>query len=107
MEAIAVREAGADEGPRALTVTELTRILRETLRSNPLLGRVLVRGEAGNVQRTPAGPVFFGLKDANAQIACVLFRDASEGLGFDLEDGMEGVASGGGGAGGPRGGGAA
>ena len=94
MEAIAVREARADEGPRALTVTELTRILRETLRSNPLLGRVLVRGEAGNVQRTPAGHVFFGLKDANAQIACVLFRDASEGLGFDLEDGMEVVASG-------------
>src|SRR3990170_5712249 len=94
MEAIAVREARADEGPRALTVTELTRILRETLRSNPLLGRVLVRGEAGNVQRTPAGHVFFGLKDANAQIACVLFRDASEGLGFDLEDGMEVAASG-------------
>lgn len=80
--------------PRPLTVTELTRILRETLRSNPILGGVLVRGETGSVQRTATGHVFFSLKDANAQIACALFRGESGGLAFELEDGVEVVVSG-------------
>ena len=80
--------------PRALTVSELTRLLRDTVRGNPLLSRVLVRGETSNVQRAPSNLVFFTLKDANAQIGCVLFREEAEALGFDLEDGMDVVASG-------------
>jgi len=94
MDAIAVREGRSADVPRALTVTELTRLLKDTLRSNPLLTRVLIRGEAIDVQPTPAGHWFFALRDANAQVACVLFREEREGLGFDLEDGMEVVASG-------------
>lgn len=94
MDTIAVRLEAKADIPRALTVTELTKLLRDTLRANPLLTRVLVRGEASNVQPTPAGHRFFTLKDANAQIACVLFRDEAEGLGFDLEDGMEVITSG-------------
>jgi exodeoxyribonuclease VII large subunit len=80
--------------PRALTVTELTRLVRDTLRGNPLMTRVLVRGETGNVQSLPSGRVFFTLRDPAAQIACVLFPPDAEGLGFDLEDGMDVVASG-------------
>lgn len=81
-------------GPRALTVTELARLLRDTLRSNPLLGRVLVRGELGDVSRTPAGHWFFTLRDDASQISCALFREPAETLGFELEPGMEIVASG-------------
>jgi len=82
------------EAPRPLTVTELTFLVRDTLRSNPLLARILVRGEVGSVQAAAAGHVFFVLKDANAQISCVVFRDDAEGLGVELGDGMEVVASG-------------
>ncbi|MGI0148520.1 MAG: exodeoxyribonuclease VII large subunit [Thermoplasmata archaeon] len=79
---------------RALTVTELARLLRDTLHGNPLLSRVLVRGETGNVQALASGRVFFTLRDAGAQIACVLFPPDAEDLGFDLEDGMDVLASG-------------
>ncbi len=94
MGTLALPAQGDFEGPRALTVSELARLLRDTVRSNPLLSRVLVRGEISNVQRTAAGVTFFTLKDATAQIACVLFRADGETLPFDLEDGLAVLATG-------------
>src|SRR5437870_4602245 len=75
--------------PAAITVSQLARLIRETVRSNPLLSRILVRGEVSNLQTAPAGHVFFTLKDATAQVSCTLFREDAELLGFDLEDGMD------------------
>lgn len=80
--------------PQALTVTQLARLIRDTVRTNPLLARVLVRGEVSNLQAAPAGHVFFSLKDVAAQVSCILFREDAEALGFDLEEGMDVVASG-------------
>ncbi len=80
--------------PQALTVTQLARVIRDTVRANPILSRILVRGEVSNLQRAPSKHVFFSLKDATAQVSCVLFREDAEMLGFDLEDGMDVVASG-------------
>ncbi len=82
------------EAPAALTVSELTRLLRDTVRSNPLLAKVFVRGETSNVQRTGTGITFFTLRDEEAQIACVLFRPQAESLPFDIEDGMAILATG-------------
>jgi len=56
--------------------------------------RVLVRGEIGDVSRSPAGHRFFTLRDEGAQVACALFREAAEDLGFEPEEGMDVVASG-------------
>jgi exodeoxyribonuclease VII large subunit len=94
MDPIAVSREPAPALPQALTVSQLAHLIRETVRSNPLLGRILVRGEVSNVQIAPAGHVFFTLKDAAAQISCTLFREDAELLGFDLEDGMDVVVSG-------------
>ena len=80
--------------PAAITVSQLARLIRETVRSNPLLSRILVRGEVSNLQTASAGHVFFTLKDATAQVSCTLFREDAELLGFDLEDGMDVVVSG-------------
>src|SRR2546428_655353 len=80
--------------PPALTVTQLARIIRDTVRANPILSRILVRGEVSNLQPAPSGHVFFTLKDATAQLSCTLFREDAELLGFDLEDGMDVVVSG-------------
>src|SRR2546427_589304 len=52
--------------PPALTVTQLARIIRDTVRANPILSRILVRGEVSNLQPAPSGHVFFTLKDATA-----------------------------------------
>lgn len=94
MGTLAVRADEATPGPRALSVSELARLLRDTVRSNPLLSRVLVRGETSNVQRVSGGMVFFTLKDENAQIPCVLFRGDAESVAFDLADGMAVLATG-------------
>src|SRR5213596_1405110 len=94
MDPIAVTYETRPGLPPALTVTQLARVIRETVRANPILSRILVRGEVSNLQRAPAGHVFFSLKDATSQLACVLFRDDAGGLGFDLEDGMDVVVSG-------------
>ena len=85
---------GVPEAAPALTVSELARLLRDTVRSNPLLTRVLVRGEASDVQRAATGIVFFTLRDEEAQVACVLFRAVADPLPFDLEDGMAVLAQG-------------
>jgi exodeoxyribonuclease VII large subunit len=94
MESVVQSEERSPDLPRALTVSELTRLLRDTLRGNPLLSRVLVRGETSNVQPVPSGLLFFTLKDASAQVSCLIFREEAEALAFDLEDGMDVVASG-------------
>ena len=94
MDPIALSPPPRPAVPQALTVSQLARLIRETVRANPLLGRILVRGEVSNVQAAPAGHRFFTLKDSGAQIDCILFREDAELLGFDLEDGMDVVVSG-------------
>ena len=94
MDPIALTPPPRPTVPQALTVSQLARLIRETVRANPLLGRILVRGEVRNVQAAPAGHRFLTLKDSGAQIDCILFREDAELLGFDLEDGMDVVVSG-------------
>ncbi len=81
--------------PRALTVSELSLLLRDTIGASPILGRVTVRGETSNVQRIPSGTIFFSLKDEECQLACILFKEDASLLAFDLTDGMDVVVSGG------------
>src|SRR5437899_6776642 len=94
MDPIAVPWDARPGWPLSFTVSQLGKLIRETVRSNPLLGRVLVRGEVSNLQAAPAGHVFFTLKDASSQVSCILFREDAENLGFELEDGMDVVVSG-------------
>src|SRR5881397_2854836 len=94
MDPVAVTWEARPGSPQALTVTQLARVILDTVRANPILSRILVRGEVSNLQRAPAVHVFFTLKDATAQISCTLFREDAEMLGFDLEDGMDVVVSG-------------
>src|SRR5207244_2273531 len=55
-----------------LTVSELLRSVRDALeRRFPLLW---VRGELSNLSRAPSGHCYFTLKDAAAQVDCVMFR---------------------------------
>src|SRR5213594_1292874 len=94
MDPIAVTCENRPGVPQARTVTQLARVIRDTIRANPILSRILVRGEVSNLQCAPSGHVFFTLKDATAQLSCTLFREDAEMLGFDLEDGMDVVVSG-------------
>jgi exodeoxyribonuclease VII large subunit len=58
---------------KVLTVSELTRNIRGTLETK--FGAVWVQGEVSNYKLHPSGHQYFTLKDARAQIACVIFRN--------------------------------
>lgn len=78
----------AEESPRVLSVTELTRRVRALLERG--LGEVWVRGEISNYRRQASGHHYFTLKDDGCQLACVLFASAARGLrGLRLADGMQ------------------
>jgi len=70
-----------------LTVSELTREIRELVESN--FYQVTCVGEVSNVMRARSGHVYFTLKDENAQISAVMWKSRAEKLKFDLEDGLE------------------
>src|SRR5947209_8104929 len=58
---------------KVLTVSELTRSIRGALETK--FGAVWVQGEVSNYKLHPSGHQYFTLKDARAQIACVIFRN--------------------------------
>ncbi len=70
----AADDARADGGMErgVWTVTQLTKRIRRVLESD--LGHVWVTGELSNVRRQATGHSYFTLKDAGAQLSCVLFR---------------------------------
>ena len=80
------------EGVKVATVSALTTAVKARLEEH--FAVVWVGGEASNVVKAASGHVYFTLKDANAQIRCVMFRGIAFRLRFDLKDGMEVVVRG-------------
>jgi exodeoxyribonuclease VII large subunit len=58
---------------KVFSVAELTVQIRQLLEKQ--IGQVWVSGEVTNLRAQSSGHIYFTLKDANAQIACVLFRN--------------------------------
>jgi exodeoxyribonuclease VII large subunit len=58
-----------------LTVSEINRMARRTLESDPELQDVWVGGEISGVSRPASGHVYFTLKDSSAALRCVMWRD--------------------------------
>src|SRR6202171_6470057 len=72
---------------KVFTVAELTRSIRGTLETK--FGAVWVQGEVSNYKLHPSGHQYFTLKDARAQIACVIFRNTMAPLRQPLADGAQ------------------
>jgi exodeoxyribonuclease VII large subunit len=72
---------------KVLSVSELTRSIRGTLETK--FGAVWVQGEVSNYKLHPSGHQYFTLKDARAQIACVIFRNTMAPLRQPLADGAQ------------------
>jgi exodeoxyribonuclease VII large subunit len=71
-----------------LTVSELTRVVREILEGR--IGEVWVEGEISNLRKQSSGHHYFTLKDDRAQIACVMFaRSYGAQSRIPLSDGMQ------------------
>lgn len=69
-----------------LSVSELNRSAKDLLeQAFPLLW---VAGEISNIKRYGSGHWYFSLKDADAQVRCVMFRDKNQYLDWQPRDGM-------------------
>ncbi len=78
----------AADTPRILSVTELTRSVREVLEHS--IGAVWVEGEISNLRKQASGHQYFTLKDAQCQLPCVLFaRPGAWKKQIPLTDGMQ------------------
>jgi exodeoxyribonuclease VII large subunit len=76
-----------EDKPRVLRVAELTRAINQLLEGNvPLLW---VSGEISNLVRAASGHSYFALKDEQAQVRCVMFRNKTPLLERPLANGMQ------------------
>ena len=80
--------------PEAYSVSDLTRYIREMLETDYRLQDVWVQGEVSNLSRPGSGHVYFSLKDAGAQIRCVIWRSAAQLMTVALREGEAIVAHG-------------
>lgn len=71
---------------RVYSVTGITRDIRALLED--AFPNVWIEGEISNFKRHTSGHIYFSLKDANAQIACVMWRGKNYNLRFEPQDGM-------------------
>lgn len=83
------------ETPQVLSVTQLSRYLKDLLEMDDVLKEVWVRGEVSGCKVYASGHCYFTLKDAEAQLPCVFFKHARQRSGaVDLRDGMAIAAAG-------------
>ena len=69
------------------TVAQLTRDIRLLLEEQ--IGEVWVEGEVSNLRVQSSGHQYFTLKDAEAQLSCVMFRGHASRAGVRLADGAQ------------------
>lgn len=70
-----------------ISVTELNRSVRDQLERRFALG--WVAGEVSNFKRYDSGHCYFTLKDAGAQVRCVMFRGRARTLDWQPKEGMQ------------------
>jgi len=86
-------EFSLKSAPRvALNVTQLVRMVRDTLELN--LDEYWVVGEVSNARVAPSNHFYFTLKDARSSVSAVMFNSAYRRLRFRVEDGMKIVVRG-------------
>jgi exodeoxyribonuclease VII large subunit len=77
---------------RVFSVSELTTEVRRLLEKN--LGHLWVSGEIANCRAQSSGHVYFTLKDAGAQLNCVVFRNDPVAGRESLRDGQKVILQG-------------
>ncbi|WP_010631968.1 exodeoxyribonuclease VII large subunit [Sporolactobacillus vineae] len=74
---------------RYVSVTRLTRYIKQKMESDELLREVWLKGEISNFKRHSRGHLYLTLKDNNARIRAVMFAGNARSLTFEPEDGMK------------------
>src|SRR5947209_15391625 len=83
------------DAPSIMSVTQVSRYMKEMLDSDEILQDVWVRGEISGCRTYGSGHCYFTLKDAEAQLPCVFFKHARlRSSAPHLRDGMAIAANG-------------
>ncbi len=77
---------------QVLTVTQITAQLKDLIEE--VFADLYIVGEISNAKVYPSGHWYFSLKDKDATLSCVCFRNANQSIKFALEDGLLMVAHG-------------
>jgi exodeoxyribonuclease VII large subunit len=79
---------------QAYTVTEINQYIKNMFMRDRILNQIYVKGEVSNCKYHTSGHIYFTLKDAQGQLACVMFAGQRRGLTFRLEEGQSVIALG-------------
>ncbi len=84
---MSVKNISEFEPGKVYRVAELNRLIKTILEDE--VGEIWIEGELSNLRQPISGHLYFTLKDANAQIAAVMFKGSRRGLKFVPKDGMQ------------------
>src|SRR5258708_1194892 len=77
------------ETPPVGSVTQFSRYLKELLETDDFLQGIWIQGEISGCKTYASGHCYFTLKDAEAQLSCVFFKQARmRSASPHLRDGM-------------------
>ncbi len=79
---------------QSFSVTEITEYIHDLFDADAVLADVWVRGEISNLTVARSGHWYFTIKDATAQLRCVMFRGAARSVRVAVSAGDEILAQG-------------
>ncbi|MDF2943390.1 MAG: xseA [Herbinix sp.] len=79
---------------QAYSVTEINQYIKNLFIKDRILSQIFIKGEVSNCKYHTSGHIYFTLKDAQGQLACVMFAGQRKGLTFRLEEGQSVIALG-------------
>ena len=74
---------------KVYSVSSVNQYIKNMFSNEYALAVVFVKGEISNCKYHSSGHIYFTIKDASSQLACVMFRGDRKGLDFRMEDGQE------------------
>ena len=79
---------------KVFTVTEVNSYIKSMFVRDYALNQIYIKGEVSNCKYHTSGHIYFTLKDAQGQIACVMFAGQRQGLRFRMTEGQSVIALG-------------
>lgn len=76
------------------SVGQVNRYVKKALESDPLLAGLFIAGEISNFNAHSSGHFYFTMKDENAAVDAVMFKNSAQGLKFQPKNGEKIIAFG-------------
>jgi exodeoxyribonuclease VII large subunit len=73
---------------KVYTISQINSYLNSILTDDIVLSGMFAAGEISNLKFHSSGHIYFSMKDRDAAVSCVMFRQSAQGLRFMPKDGM-------------------